>query len=213
MTGAARQQFSGRPPAGPPGYPRLFVAVPIPEVVAARIGDLVAGVRDRLGPDGGRVRWVQMEGLHVTLRFLGPTAPEQVDPVGDAVTRSVAATAAPFQIRLGGAGAFPDAGRPRALWLGIRSGAEELAQLSSALTAELAATGWALDERPFRPHLTIARTDGVHAGAEAGRLLVATAAELDLAFEANRVVLYRSHLGRGPARYEALRSATFGSGS
>ena len=186
------------------------MAVPIPEVVAARIGDIVGEVRDGLGPEGGRVRWVQMEGLHVTLRFLGPTAPGRVDAVAAAVTAAATVIERPFEIRIGGAGSFPDPARPRALWLGIRAGSDALGRLAAALTAELSADGWALEERPFRPHLTIARTDGVHAGAEAGRRLVAAAAELDLGFDADRVVLYRSHLGRGPARYEAVRSVSFG---
>ena len=210
MTDAPPRRYSGRPPAGPPGHPRLFVAVPIPEVVAARIGDVVGDVREGLGPDGQRVRWVQMEGLHVTIRFLGPTAPDRVDAVAAAVTAAAAVIERPFEVRIGGAGSFPDPARPRALWLGIRAGSDALGRLAAAVTTELAADGWALEERPFRPHLTIARTDGVHAGAEAGQRLVAAAAELDLAFDADRVVLYRSHLGRGPARYEALRSVVFG---
>ena len=210
MTDGGRAGYRGRPPLGPPGHPRLFVAIPIPEVVASRIGVLVDGVRTSLGADGSRVRWVQMEGLHVTLRFLGPTAPERVEAVADAVTKAATTIDGAFEVRIGGAGAFPDAVRPRALWLGIRSGAEAIGRLSGAVTAALAGDGWALDERPFRPHLTIARTDGVHAGADAGQRLVAAAAELDLAFDADRLVLYRSHLGRGPARYEALRTAAFG---
>ncbi|MBI3746008.1 MAG: RNA 2',3'-cyclic phosphodiesterase [Chloroflexi bacterium] len=186
------------------------MAVPIAATVAARVGALVAEVREGLGAEGGRVRWVQMEGLHVTLRFLGPTAPDRVAGVGDAVAVAAGAVGGPFEVRLGSAGAFPDAGRPRALWLGIRAGAEELGRLSASLTSALTAAGWPPDERPFRPHLTIARTDGVHAGAEAGQRLVAAAAELDLAFEADRIVLFRSHLGHGPARYEALRSVALG---
>jgi 2'-5' RNA ligase len=206
---APRERFRGRPPQGPPGHPRLFVAVPIPEVIAGRIGEVVDGVRAALGPDGDRVRWVQMEGLHVTLRFIGPTPPGQVATLGDAVERAATAMTGPFEVRIGGAGAFPDAGRPRALWLGIRAGAEELGRLSDAVASELLAAGWALEDRAFRPHLTIARTDGVHVGAEAGQRLVAAATDLDLAFESDRVVLYRSHLGRGPARYETLRSVPF----
>ncbi len=194
----------------PRDVPRLFVAVPIPTGIAAKIGELVADVDAAISQPGHRVRWVQMEGLHVTLRFLGPTPKGQVDAVAAAVERCAPAAAGPFLIDIGGAGAFPDAIRPRALWLGIRSGAEALADLSTALTAELVADGWVLEDRPFRPHLTIARTDGVPAGAEAGSLLAARAADLDLGFTVDRVVLYRSHLGHGPARYEVLHSVPLG---
>jgi len=202
---AAPKVARDRPPGGGGSdVPRLFVAVPIPAPVAARIGELVAVVRDELGPPGQPVRWVQMSGLHVTIRFLGPTRAANVDAVAAAVERAVRARPS-FAVRVGGAGVFPDTLRPRALWIGIREGATELGLLSDAVTAELVAAGWALETRPFRPHLTIARTDGVHIAAEAGERLVAAAADLDLGFVADRVVLYRSHLGHGPARYEELR--------
>lgn len=197
---------NGRPPFAPRDVPRLFVGIPIPTEITARISGLVDEVKTSLGPDGSRVRWVQMEGLHVTLRFLGPTPKGQVDAVAAAVDRSAGAVAGPFELRVGGAGAFPDPAKPRALWLGIRSGADALGLLSSALTSALVDAGWAIEDRPFRPHLTIARTDGVHAGAQAGSLLVANSAEMDLGFMVDQIVLFRSHLGHGPARYERLHS-------
>ena len=163
-----------------------------------------------MGAPGQRVRWVQVEGLHVTLRFLGPTRADLVTAAGEAVSQAAAVVPQPFEVRLAGAGGFPDALRPRALWLGIRSGAEPLGRLAAALESTLGAAGWALESRAFRPHLTIARTDGVGAGSDAAQRLIAAAEELDLAFDIDRIVLYRSHLGRGPARYEALGEAVLG---
>ncbi len=201
---------NGRPPMAPPNVPRLFVAIPIPTEIAGRVGELIADVQADLDSTGQHVRWVQMEGLHVTIRFLGPTPKAQIQTVAAAVERSTVALSGPFALRFRGAGAFPDPARPRALWLGIESGSAALAQLSSGLTEALVADGWALEDRPFRPHLTIARTDGVQAGAEAGRLLVERSGELDLGFIADRVVLYRSHLGHGSSRYEILHSVLLG---
>ncbi|MEO8207707.1 MAG: RNA 2',3'-cyclic phosphodiesterase [Chloroflexota bacterium] len=199
-----------RPGRAAPGVPRLFVAVPVPPPMAKEIEGIVDRVRAALGPDAQRVRWVQMEGLHLTLRFLGPTPAGQVEAVASAVAQAAGAIPGPFLVRIGGAGVFPDPERPRALWLGIRSGADKLGQLSLAVTDRLAEAGWALDPRPFQPHLTIARTDGVRAGAEAGHELVALAADFDLEFTVDRLVLYRSHLGHGAARYEELRSVPLG---
>jgi 2'-5' RNA ligase len=212
MSGPGRvsSQNRGRDAAAPADHPRLFVAVPVPPPIATRIGAIVDLVRRELGPDGDRVRWVQMEGLHLTLRFLGPTRPDHVQAAESALEAGAHAAGGSFEVRIDGAGSFPDGGRPRALWLGITSGARELGQLAAAVTGALSERGWAIEERAFRPHLTIARTDGVHAGADAGRLLAAAASGLDLAFMAQRVVLYRSHLGRGPARYEELRAVDLG---
>jgi 2'-5' RNA ligase len=189
-----------------PDFPRLFVAVPIPADVGARVGGVIDAARDRLGEEGRRIRWVQLEGLHVTLRFLGPTRLTRVVEVATALDRAVEGHAA-FAIRLAGAGAFPAADRPRALWLGIRSGAEALAALAADFERALVAAGWSLEARAFRPHMTIARTDGVHAGGLAASALEFAAADLDIGFRADRVSLYRSHLGHGPARYEVLHEA------
>ena len=188
----------------PPNVPRLFVAVPVPVEVGGVVGRLMDEVRAALGPDGGRVRWVQLEGLHLTLRFLGPTPAVEVPAVAVALERAAGATPA-FDVRLAGSGAFPSADRPRALWLGISAGAEAMGQISGAFEGELGTLGWAVEARPFRPHLTIARTDGVRAGPAAATALARAAADLDTGFRADEVVLYRSHLGSGPARYERLR--------
>ena len=186
-----------------PDVPRLFVAVPVPAEIGLAIGRLMDEVRAALGSDGRRIRWVQLEGLHMTLRFLGPTVIGQVPEVEAALDRAAGGQPA-FEVRLAGAGAFPTADRPRALWLGIASGADALGRIASALEVELAAAGWDVEARPYRPHLTIARTDGVRAAAAAAVALGRAAANLDAAFRADEVVLYRSHLGSGPARYERL---------
>lgn len=192
-----------RRPGPGPDVPRLFFAVPVPAVVGARVGQVIDDTRAALGDDGRRVRWVQVEGLHVTLRFLGPTPTRLVAEAAAALDRAVRGRPA-FEVRLAGAGAFPSADRPRALWLGIREGAESLGELAAALEVELRAAGWVVEPRAFRPHLTIARTDGVRAGPAAAAALEAAADDLDAAFTAERVVLFRSHLGSGPARYEPL---------
>jgi 2'-5' RNA ligase len=180
------------------------VAVPIPGEIGRVIGQLMDEVRVALGPDGKRIRWVQLEGLHMTIRFLGPTPIDQVAGVGDALARAVVGEP-PFDVELCGSGAFPGADRPRALWLGIKSGAASLGRIAEAFEAELAAAGWAVEARAFRPHLTIARTDGVRAGPAAAFALERAAADLEAGFRVGEVVLYRSHLGSGPARYERLR--------
>jgi 2'-5' RNA ligase len=122
---------------------------------------------------------------------------------------AAAAGVEPFEVVLAGAGAFPGDRRPRAIWLGIERGAEELGTISRALDAALVLTGMPSDDRPFRPHLTVARTD---AAGTSGSLAVAdalreAAAGWRVTFTADRVVLYRSHLGGGPPRYEAVHEA------
>jgi RNA 2',3'-cyclic 3'-phosphodiesterase len=203
----------GRRPRWPgadlPGR-RLFVAVPFPSDAEAEIAAVVERVRADGVPGGGRdVRWVRLDSLHLTLRFLGPTLEEGVERAVMA-TRSAAAAGRPFDISIGGAGAFPSAARPRALWLDIRAGVAELAELAGTVDRELRRAGWELEDKPFRPHLTLARSDGVPAGSAIGTRLVAAAADLDVRFSADRVGLYESLTGGGPARYEPIVEVPLG---
>jgi 2'-5' RNA ligase len=195
---------SGRRPRWPgadlPGR-RLFIAVPLPEEATAEIARLVDRVRGDGVPGGGRdVRWVRLDGLHLTLRFLGPTLDDRVEPAADAVRR-VGREVTAFDVAVQGAGAFPPAGRPRALWLGITEGAAELSTLAAAVDGALADAGWSLDPKPFRAHLTLARADGVAAGSAIGAKLAEAAADLDLRFRATSMGLFESLTGGGPARY------------
>jgi 2'-5' RNA ligase len=188
---------------------RLFVAVPLDDDAVAAVTRLVDRVRDGAAPGGrvrGRdVRWVRLDGLHLTLRFLGPTLEERMPAVVDAVRRA-AATSGPFDIRIDGGGAFPDPVRPRTLWLGVTDGADELSSLAARLSDELAVAGWPADDRPFRAHLTLARSDGVSTAAATARRLAEEAAGLALPSRVDRLVLFESITGGGPARYVALES-------
>ncbi|MEO7664491.1 MAG: RNA 2',3'-cyclic phosphodiesterase [Candidatus Limnocylindrales bacterium] len=192
--------------SGPGNLPRLFVAVPVPEDVASAVGAVIDSTRAALGDDARAIRWVQMAGLHLTIRFLGPTPPDRIPEIRAAVD-AVTADHARFAVRLAGAGAFPEAGRPRALWIGISEGVDGLAAIAGDLETRLAAAGWQMERRPYRPHVTVARTDGIRVGPVAATILAEVASVLDVGFEADRIVLYRSHLGSGPGRYEPLHSA------
>ena len=93
---------------------------------------------------------------------------------------------------------------PRALWLGVTEGADGLASLAAAVDEALRERGWTLDDRPFRPHLTLARSDGVPAGSAIAASFAEAAAGLDLHFEVVRMGLFESLTGGGPARYEPV---------
>lgn len=201
------------PPPDDPSRPRLFFAVPIPAPARALIGDLAEQVQAAVGDGQARIRWVRMDGLHLTLRFLGQTPLERL-PALEAIADGIAARTAPFAITVSGAGAFPEPRRPRILWLGIPDGADRLASLAEDLGRRIEAAGSPIESRPFAPHLTIARTDGLRAGPEAAGILQEAAARLDASFSVDRLVLYRSVLGNGPASYEPLHESVLaGAGS
>lgn len=199
----------GDPFAGIPGR-RIFVAVPVSAEVRTAIGTIVGSVRAAADPGEREVRWVRLDALHVTLRFIGPTLDHRIAEAVAAVVAAATSTA-PFVAGLAGAGAFPDPYRPRALWLGIGRGAVELTELTAVLDRELANRGWPSDSRPFRPHLTLARSDGVGTGPRTAARLVTEAAELDARWTVDRIGLFESVTGGGPARYVPLAEVPLGS--
>ena len=210
--GGGRGQGGGGRWAAPvdePGTMRLFFAVPIPAAAREEIGALIGRVQASVGDGTARIRWVRIEGLHLTLRFLGPTPDDRQSPL-EAAADALAGAEASFEVTLRGGGAFPSLVQPRSLWIGVDGGADRLAKLADGLTAAAGECGLVLDTRPFAPHLTIARTDGVRLGPVAARALTDAAGGLDVRFTVDRVVLFRSILGGGPARYEPIHEAHLG---
>jgi 2'-5' RNA ligase len=188
------------PFAGIPGR-RLFVAVPLPADAAASVATIVEEVRAEPLPEGLRdVRWVRLDGLHLTLRFLGPTPDARIPPTVDAV-KAATASVPPFRLAISGAGTFPPGPRPRTLWLGLTDGVPAMTGLAERVSTVLGAAGWPAEARPFRPHLTLARSDGLPAGPIVAERLAAAMAGRVIEALIDRIGLYESVTGGGPARY------------
>jgi 2'-5' RNA ligase len=153
-------------------------------------------------------RWTAPEDLHLTLVFIGAVAVELVPAVVSVVV-AVATGGAPFRIAVRGTGEFGGRRRPRVTWLGIDEGVSSVAALDSALRAGLAALPGleGVSSMPLTmPHLTVARdaAEGL-----VGSLRDAFAVS-ETSWIANRLVLYRSDLGRRGARHERIVTAPLG---
>lgn len=203
----------GDPHAGVPGR-RLFVGLPLPDEAARTVAAIVDGVRAAGLPSAARdVRWVRLDGLHLTLRFLGPTPDDLVDPTVNAVNAVARAAEGPIDLELSGAGTFPRAARPRTLWIGVAGATDALDRLAKLTEEHLVATGWPAEPRPYRPHLTLARSDGVSVGSLVAGRLVAAMNERSIPCLIDRVGLFESVTGGGPARYVPLTLERLGSAS
>ncbi len=200
----------GDPYAGIPGR-RIFVAAPVAPDVREAIESLVNAIRAAADPGRREVRWIRLDGLHVTLRFIGPTLEARIPAALEAM-QAAAREASPFDVAIDGAGAFPNHDRPRALWLGLGLGVASLTDLTASLDRELAERGWPADPRPFRPHLTLARSDGIASGSQTVERLIEAAQTLQARWTVDRVVLFESVTGGGPARYVPLGEAALGEG-
>jgi RNA 2',3'-cyclic 3'-phosphodiesterase len=171
---------------------RLFAALELP----APVRDALGGFGRAAADDDFALRAVRDDALHVTLAFLGHRPLDDIDPAREAVR----AAAGPVPSLSLGDALWLAPRRPHVLTVEVRDGDGALIALQERLVAALVdAVGYESDRRRFRPHVTVAR---VRHGARPRRRGLPDAPEAAFAGEA--VVLYRSWLGGGPARYEAL---------
>lgn len=176
---------------------RTFVALMIPRPWA----DYLAQVeRDLAGRMSG-LSWVKPENVHLTIRFLGDLGDSGVRRAGDSVRRGAEPHAA-FAAKLGELGAFPSPNRPRVLWAGFGEGAPEAIALARSVNQSLQRDGFGPPDKPFRPHVTLARVreraQGVEAFLDYAPPPVPDAALLD------HVVVMKSDLHPTGARYTPL---------
>jgi len=181
---------------------RLFVAIDIPEDVRSAIAGLVSKLR----PACRNARWVRIEGLHVTLKFIGEISPEACAAIQAALAAIPPRT--PISMTFRGLGFFPDERRPHVLWAGVKGGAE-LAALADEIDAALAALGIPREEREFNAHLTLARLESPRiletfhdAVKQAGRLSFGRTA-------VEEFHLYQSVLKPSGAEYTRLATFSF----
>jgi 2'-5' RNA ligase len=172
---------------------RVFVAVPLDEETRHRLAHVVAE-RVPAIPGGA----VEPQKWHLTLRFLGEVDEVEVDRIRHSLDR--ADLGGPFTMAWGGLGAFPRPARASVLWVGIPRGADELRSLWMATEAALDDAGFPPEDRPFRPHLTIAR---IRPPEDVSRL-VAGEPLPTVPMKVDRITLFQSRLARGGAAYSIV---------
>lgn len=181
---------------------RTFIAVELPEEVKTRVAEVSAG----LSKTGADVKWVELQNLHLTLKFLGEVGQEKIEAVFEKTQHAAAGTKA-FQLALESTGCFPNPKRPRVIWIGLSAGKTELVQLAARLENEMASLGFPREDRPFAGHLTIGR---VRSPKNLDRLLAAMngTAFSHSGVTVDHVVVMKSDLTpRGPV-YSRLKTIT-----
>jgi 2'-5' RNA ligase len=133
---------------------RAFVAVELTDEVKDRLWQLEEKVQGYAASRS--VRWVDPWEAHITLKFLGEVPIPRLPAIVEALDE-VAEKHAPFQIRLADMGTFPNIYRPSVLWVGVEEGRESLTALAGSVEAVLKRFGYKPEQRPFLPHVTIAR--------------------------------------------------------
>jgi 2'-5' RNA ligase len=172
---------------------RLFIALDIPQQIRAGIAEY----RERahaLAPDA---RWARIEGLHVTLKFVGEVSDEVAQQMKSALAQ---VKAAPFEVKFEGVGFFANEKGARIFWVGVDGGAA-LPRLAASVDAALEKMGIKREEKDYHPHLTLARA-GSHPLRELRPLLDQPPQFGTMT--AHEFFMYQSQLQRGGSKYTKL---------
>lgn len=124
---------------------RLFIAIEIPADLKRNINSMRADIPG--------ARWVVAEQIHLTLAFLGEVEEAGVERLNSELARIQSGE---FELCFSGTGCFPSRHRPRVLWIGLEP-QPRLDELAAKVRAALFACGIPQEERPFSPHITLAR--------------------------------------------------------
>ena len=174
-----------------PSAGRLFLGIPLTD-------NAVSALRLHLQNEELPGRVVPPEKWHLTLRFLGDTAQDALERLGHSLRARPLGSQA--DIMFGGLGAFPRAQRASVLWVGIVEGTAALQAIAANVEDAVQRAGFSAESRAFAPHLTLSRLQPPRDV----RLLVERVPSFDVRMTVDTVVLMRSHLGRGPSRYEEV---------
>lgn len=172
---------------------RLFIGIPLSAGMADDLAVVVNQLHSPAALDS--LRWSARESWHITLQFLGSTKPEQYDCI---TTRLRELRCRPVRIELGSLGTFDRAG---VLYVEVRV-TPELATLQQAVTASTSPCGFAPEDRPYHPHITLARRKG-NGGRELRNLKLQMQQQPKLSdFTAVSFILYQSTSTPEGSRYD-----------
>lgn len=184
---------------------RLFVALEIPEAVRREVARRVAGLRERLP----RAKWVDTANLHLTLLFFGQVDDEKVPALAEAL-REAFARHPPLDLRLADAGTFPPRRPARVAWVGMETPGDLMGLQADATAAAVDAIGFEPEDRPFSPHVTLARCDPNWPRDASDKFAAAFPGTIGQPWTAERGVLMESRLSPRGAQYKVAAELPLG---
>jgi len=186
---------------------RLFLAIEIPQANRREVARRIAGLRDRLP----RARWVDPEILHLTLLFFGQVGEPDVLALATAL-RGAFAKHPPLELRLAGGGTFPPRRPARVAWVGMEAleEADDLTALQTdAKAAAVESIGFEPEDRPFHPHVTLARCEPFWPRDAAEKFAAAFPGAVGQPWTADHGVLFESKLSPKGPRYRPVELVPF----
>lgn len=186
---------------------RAFIAIDLTPEILQRLEQLSVHLKTCL--EGVPIRWVPVENIHLTLKFLGDVSLANVE-ILKKILQTEVSNHHSFEISVGGLGAFPSPRRPRVVWVGVEAPAE-LTAVQNGVEGAMAHIGYSREERPFSPHLTLGRVSRNATSLDERQIGEAIEA-IKLGFlgiaRVQEVHLYKSELHPNGAMYTRLFTAT-----
>ena len=183
------------------------MAVDVGEAVRREAARVIAALTGRLEAvkKPPKVTWVKPSAMHVTIKFIGEVEPDRADTL--AALLEPPFRIKPFDVQWRGIGTFPNNKHPRALWLGVTSGASQLAEIEAEVARRFSGPDAVeIVGQPLLPHLTLGRIKMAGEGVDWPKVLQACEVKHAVT-RVDRVVLYQSRLSQMGPHYTELVSA------
>jgi len=178
---------------------RAFIAIELPETIKSSIETIQARLKSLELP----LRWVRVENIHLTMKFLGDIEEIEIESI-ESVLRDSVKMQAPLTLSAKGVGVFPGIRRPRVLWVGIHDHETGLAGLQKSIENQLHRIGYSKEGRPFKGHLTVGRAKGYVDERKFKEALDSFLAFESSLFTVNEFFIFRSVLKQGGPEYTKL---------
>lgn len=183
-------------------YLRTFLSIDLPESTKNEIISHIQRFKDLTQ---SKIRWVNRENLHITLKFLGKFDGSHIQPL-DILLSDRLKTIPKFNIHIDRMGAFPNFHTPKITWLGFDY-PENLSQIYKHIEDCVVKLGYEADDKPFLPHLTLGRVRRDLSNSEIkdiGQTMANVDLNIQAEFIAERVTLFKSDLTREGPIYSKL---------
>jgi len=182
-------------------FVRAFVAIAMGKDVRARLTETMGSLQRA----GAHVAWVAPANIHLSLAFLGNVTWDMVPLIGAALDEAAAACA-PFSLAVAEVGSFGSARSPRVIWAGVRE-SPALRELQGRVARGIMALGLTIEEREYRPHLTLGRVRSSRGRDELVQAMAAVAGQEFGRIEAREVLLMKSRLLPAGAEHSVVHRA------
>lgn len=183
-----------------PPVVRVFFAVDIPSHIKAKLSDYIDSLKKL--SKSQQIRWTRPENLHITLQFLAEVQGEHIDGMIQAVQQEIKDLEMHLHLNVKELHLFPDPHRPRVLVLNI-SPQSDLAKLSAKIGQGIVRSGYEIENRQFRGHMTIGRIKTAQKSAL--NFLADVEAPRIEGFDVNDIVLFQSEAHPDGSHYIPLR--------